>query len=162
PQVGLCRARNRGIGATDAPYVAFTDDDIVAEQGWLANLYRTIREEQCAVVGGRIRVRSAEGLPPWIDATLLGCLRRPDLGDRRIAMDGVKAYPFGANMIFDRRALQSAGAFDEHMGRRGEGRRWWQLVKGEEQELVARILRGGGRSIYAPNALVWHCIRADQ
>jgi len=162
PEIGLCRARNRGVAATGAPYIAFTDDDIVAEPRWLANLYGTIREERCAVAGGRIRVRSPREMPPWVDRTLLGCLGELDLGARRVPMDGVESYPFGANMIFERRALQSAGLFDESLGRRGEGRRWWQLVKGEEQEIVGRILRDGGRSIYAPDAILWHCIRAEQ
>src|SRR6185295_225181 len=36
--VGLSRARNTGLNAAAAPYVAFLDDDARAERGWLEAL----------------------------------------------------------------------------------------------------------------------------
>jgi glucosyl-dolichyl phosphate glucuronosyltransferase len=163
PRLGLSRARNRGIASTCAPVLAFTDDDIVAETSWLDALWSTMQQNQCDVVGGRIRLLTQHPVPVWVDARLLGCLGALDLGEHPVTMDGNTLYPFGANMMFDRRAFRRAGAgFDERLGRRGGGRRWWELLKGEEQELVERIVRAGGRALYCPDAVVWHRVAAEQ
>lgn len=155
-RVGLCVARNRGVRATAAPLLAFTDDDVVADSEWLVELLGAHRTGCCDVVGGRIRVAGAEPLPSWLDRSLLGCLGELDLGDEPVPFDGRQTYPFGANMLFRRERLERAGGFDERLGRVGEGRRWREVIKGEEQVLVARILRAGGRAMYAPGAVVEH------
>ncbi|MBY0276531.1 glycosyltransferase [Candidatus Binatia bacterium] len=161
PRVGLCVARNRGVRESAAPLLAFTDDDVVPEPDWLAELLAAVDAVPCEVVGGRIDVASPAPLPAWLEGDLLGCVGRLDLGDEPVAFDGRQTYPFGANMLFRREPLQRASGFDEHVGRVGSGRRWWQVVKGEEQLLVTRILGAGGRAMYAPRARVAHCIEHD-
>jgi glycosyltransferase involved in cell wall biosynthesis len=155
-RVGLCVARNRGVRATTAPLLAFTDDDVVTDSDWLAELLDAQRTGCCDVVGGRIRVAGEDPFPSWLDRSLLGCLGELDLGDEPVPFDGRQTYPFGANMLFRREWLERAGGFDERLGRVGEGRRWREVIKGEEQVLVARILRAGGRAMYAPGAVVEH------
>jgi succinoglycan biosynthesis protein ExoM len=38
---GVATARNAGLAATDAPYVAFLDDDEEAQANWLSDLFET-------------------------------------------------------------------------------------------------------------------------
>lgn len=158
PRLGLCVARNRGVRESAAPLLAFTDDDVVPQPDWLAELLATVDATSCEVVGGPIDVASPVPLPTWLEGDLLGCVGQLDLGDELVAFDGRQTYPFGANMLFRRQALQRAGGFDEQVGRVGSGRHWWEVVKGEEQLLVTRILAAGGRAMYAPRARVSHWV----
>ena len=58
---GLSLARNLGLGATRAPWVAYLDDDAVPQPDWAAALLATIGRlpESAAALGGRI-------LPVWV------------------------------------------------------------------------------------------------
>ena len=54
PTPGLSIARNRGIAATRAKYIAFIDDDARADCDWLANILACFhRDERIALGGGR-------------------------------------------------------------------------------------------------------------
>jgi succinoglycan biosynthesis protein ExoM len=49
---GVATARNVGLAATDAPYVAFLDDDEEAGPNWLGDLYETHRQTGADVTFG--------------------------------------------------------------------------------------------------------------
>src|SRR5262245_8681240 len=52
PEKGIVPARNRGIREADGRWIAFFDDDQLADVRWLAELYRGANEKRCSVVGG--------------------------------------------------------------------------------------------------------------
>jgi succinoglycan biosynthesis protein ExoM len=69
PIRSIAHARNLGVRkALDAgaDFVAFTDDDCVASEGWLAELVRVAGAHHGDVVWGRLRHDYEAGTPDWI------------------------------------------------------------------------------------------------
>lgn len=61
-------ARNAGVRASQAPFIAFLDDDSEVEPGWLDALYETIVASGADTVSGPVRAKF-EGAPPEWDKT---------------------------------------------------------------------------------------------
>lgn len=162
PEQGLSYARNRGINSTDSRYLVFIDDDILVEPQWLHAIYSIFKEKDSDAVGGRIWVRSPSELPKWIMEEMPSDLGHLDYGDVPIRIDGHKKKLFGGNMAFDRRIFELIGLFDVRRGRRGEGRKWEELLKGEESDIFHRIADASGRIDYSPDAIVYHKILPHQ
>ena len=157
PAPGLSRARNRGIHEAAAPTIAFIDDDAAASPGWLASYVRLFAEERNAwSAGGPIAVRWMSARPRWWTGGLDEIFNRWDRGPKRHALRYPKV-PIGTNMAFRRSAFDTAGLFDEGLGRTGGS-----LNAGEEAEIALRIRAAGGRSYYEPGALVHHFGYADR
>lgn len=57
---GTSAARNAGILASRAPIVAFTDDDCIPNQDWLAELIRPYERDEVAGVGGLVSIARVE------------------------------------------------------------------------------------------------------
>src|SRR4051812_39955213 len=56
PEKGIVPARNRGIRESRGRWIAFFDDDQLADRGWLTELYRGANERRCRVVGGSVHL----------------------------------------------------------------------------------------------------------
>ena len=162
PQQGVSHARNRGIQSTDSRFLAYVDDDTLVEPNWLKAIYSTFERNHGDAVGGRIWIRSPYRLPKWINEDMRGFLGHLDFGDAPFRMDGRKAYPFGANMAFDRRVFDRIGLFDVRIGRKGEGRKREELFKSEEPDLFRRLADAEGIIDYAPDAISYHKILPHQ
>jgi Glycosyl transferase family 2 len=69
PVPGVATARNAGLAATQAPLIAFLDDDEVASPGWLAALLEGQTQTGADVVFGPITGR-APSAEPWLQPYL--------------------------------------------------------------------------------------------
>jgi GT2 family glycosyltransferase len=165
PVPGASRARNRGLREARCDVVAFLDDDVAVDPGWL----RAVREAWAATPG----VGAVTGLilPAALDtaAQLLvqayggfdkGFTRRVfDLDAHRIDHPLypylVGAYGSGANAAFDRARLLRLGGFDERLGPGTRTR------SGEDLDVLLRTVLDGAAVVYEPAALVRHHHRAD-
>ncbi len=58
-------ARNAGLHATGTPLVAFMDDDLELERGWLDHLVDTLERTGADVALGPVRPRFAGARPAW-------------------------------------------------------------------------------------------------
>jgi len=142
--LGLNAARNAGIAAATGELIAFVDDDVRVQAGWLDALLRAAREHPetdvftgpiIARLEGRAAHRRTCGRegPP---------ITHTDLG----AADREVRRAWGANMAIRASAFGAVGRFDPH-------RRCWG---GDEEEWEERLLAAGGRIRYVAAARLEH------
>jgi len=71
---GVSFARNRGLQESEATWIAFFDDDEIAEPDWLLQLMKAAKEQDVKCVGGGVRLKLDEGsdreLRPWVRVML--------------------------------------------------------------------------------------------
>jgi len=142
---GLSRARNQGIAACTTAVIAFTDDDCLAERGWIEALTEPI-------VSGRAEAVAGRTLPATCDesteetSSFYAPRGRPVFSRR--------THPWrvggGGNFAASRVALRRAGPFDERFGPGAP------LESAEDMDMVHRLLRAGERIVYAPGAVIRH------
>lgn len=157
PTPGLSAARNLGVNLSQAPLVAFCDDDAVVSSGWLEALVDVFQTEPTAgVAGGPVIPIWPGAQPPWVHAWLKGFFTVVDHGDRRRKLTG-NEWLAGTNVAFRRDALLKAGGFDEKLGRRST-----LLLSNEEIALSRRLAELGFGSFYEPKASVHHKVHADR
>lgn len=140
PQPGVATARNVGLAATEAPLIAFLDDDEAASTGWLAALLDAMRDTGAAVVFGPIRGRVPE-TAGWTRAYL-----ERFFGREGPAATGLIAAPYGCgNSLMARaEALPGAAPFSPAADQTG----------GEDDILFAAVAERGGRFGWAADAWV--------
>jgi O-antigen biosynthesis protein len=161
PVPGLDRARNRAITSSRSEIVAFTDDDVSVDAGWVEAIGR--------IFAGEPDVDAVTGLvvPDEMDveAQLLfeeygGFSRGFDRRYERVdTVSGERAarrhggsgrFGTGANMAFRRRVFDRIGLFDPALdvGTPTNG--------GGDLEMFFRVLKEGGTLVYEPAAIVRH------
>jgi GT2 family glycosyltransferase len=142
---GLSRARNEGLAAATAEVVALTDDDVLAEPGWLAALVDAVVEAgPGAVVTGAVREGEPEVDGGFVPASAHGAERAVYRGRQQ------RDVLAGGNLGAYRQALLDAGAFDERLG---AGSRY---PAAEDNDLGLRLLDAGFAIVYEPTAVVVH------
>jgi glucosyl-dolichyl phosphate glucuronosyltransferase len=159
---GLNYARNSGALGSNGKYFVFIDDDIYVSPTWLTSMYGALERSDADAVGGRIHLDPSLVLPVWIQPEIYGFLGYQDCGEVPFQMDGIKKYPFGGNMAFNRRVTDMIGLFNAELGRRGVGEKRTELFKGAETDYFHRLARAGGKIFYEPSAIVYHQIKPFQ
>jgi O-antigen biosynthesis protein len=165
PRVGLSVARNRGIVETDAELVAFTDDDVVADPGWLEWLLTPLGEPKVMVSCGMVLPLELQTEAQKRFEQYAGFSKgmvRCSYDLRSGPVPGRLLYPFvngvvgvGNNMAFRRSALLAAGGFDPALGAGSP------TGSCEETWAFSQAILRGGCIVYEPRALCWHEHRKD-
>lgn len=148
PNIAL--ARNRGLTAAQGDYVAFIDDDAVAEPFWLAGLAQGLAQPGVVAAGGFVRGRDGVRYQ-WrgeiVDRTGRHIpLSLPD--DQIILRGGTSAgvpEVMGTNCAYDLDALRTIGGFDPAFA--------YYL---DETDVNIRLAAGGGMVAFVPWAQVHH------
>ncbi len=165
PVPGLSSARNAGLRAARNAVVAYTDDDVVADAGWLRGIALGFsRGGDVACVCGTVpsgelrtlsqayfdwRVSWSENLEPRIYR-----LSEPP-ADLPLFPFQVGAYGTGANFAVRRDVVRALGAFDERLGAGTRTR------GGEDLDLFFRVLAAGHALAVEPSSIIWHRHRSD-
>jgi O-antigen biosynthesis protein len=156
PIVGLSRARNTGASAARGEFVAYIDDDAVAEPGWLDAHAAAFRDRSVAATAGRVLPTPSATLAAqnWVAAV-------EDHGDAPFHVDRASPDWFeqanfggigiGANMAFRSGLFEAGWGFHESLGI-GEGER----PLGEEHYAFFTLIKEGHVIAYVPDAVVYH------
>ncbi|HEY6231367.1 MAG TPA: glycosyltransferase [Pyrinomonadaceae bacterium] len=154
PVVGLSRARNTGLNAAAARYVAFLDDDARAAPGWLEALVNAFEQTspKPAAVGGPVSLDWQGEKPSWVPERHLSLYTCVDHGLQSRLLDKGE-YLVGANLAFDKAQLLSLGGFDAKLGRQGT-----VLLSGEEAAILSQLRRNGFPIFYEATATVSHSV----
>ncbi|HEY9280760.1 MAG TPA: glycosyltransferase [Eoetvoesiella sp.] len=129
---GPAAARNAGWHIARAPIIAFTDDDTIADPGWLSAGLSAMASGAHAAVGAIIMPLPEKLTDYEKDA---GRLQQAEFAT--------------ANCFVRRDALEMVGGFDE---------RYTQAWR-EDSDLHFSLLKNGCLIIRAPNAIVMHPLR---
>ncbi len=144
PNKGIVPARNRGIREAQGRWIAFFDDDQLADARWLAELLKGTSEQRCRVAGGSVYLT----LPSGCNRTLHPVVRML-LGEARLSEVpqpyGGRLSPGCGNLIVERSVFDQVGVFERTVSGRGE-----------DTDLFSRIERAGIPAWYFPTAIVRH------
>ena len=140
-------ARNAGVRATNAAWIAFVDDDQTLDPDWLIGVAEAIATQPHDGFFGAIEAQfeSPDSATPMVRGLFGRALDAP-LGEELFALGPKKtrAFPLStANSLF-KRATTLAGErpFDPAFGAGG----------GEDYDLLCRLERGGARWAWMPGA----------
>lgn len=161
PTPGLDRARNRAIEVSSGEIIAFTDDDVSVDTGWVDAIGRIFATEpDVAAVTGLVVPDEIDVEPQRLFEEYGGFSRGFDRRYERVdTVSGERAarrhggagrFGTGANMAFRRATFERIGTFDPALdvGTPTNG--------GGDLEMFFRVLKEGGTLVYEPSAIVRH------
>lgn len=162
---GLGAAHNGGLAVARGDILAFTDDDVLADRHWLAEMVSPFVEDPAvAAVTGLILPAELE-TPAQLMLEAHGRFtkgfapRRFDLAANR---PGDRLFPFaagrlgsGANMAFEAAHLRRLGGFDPALGTGTAAK------GGDDLDAIYRTIASGRTLAYQPGAIVWHHHRRE-
>jgi len=155
PRPGLDNARNRGLAAATAPIVAYTDDDALADPGWLGAVAAGFFSDDVDCVTGLVLPSELETVDQILFEDVYGgmgkgfCERIISFRDRR-AWYRPHGFGVGANMAFRRAALEQMEGFDPRLdtGTPTGG--------GGDLDAFQRVAELEGTVVYRSDAIVSH------
>jgi glycosyltransferase involved in cell wall biosynthesis len=146
---GVSAARNRGVAEARGEWIAFMDDDQVADAKWLAGLWETAQRRKVRCVGGVNRLKLPAGQERRTLSkplqSLLGCT----LGIDAEGQYPPKHAPGAGNLLVHRGVFDEVGTFDESLS-----------AGGEDVDLYRRIFARGERAWCTPLAITFHVVPA--
>jgi glycosyltransferase involved in cell wall biosynthesis len=165
---GLGIARNAGLAAAyNAEYVAFTDDDVVLDELWLAWLLAPFCEDGVEAATGlvmplrldsvaqkRFEIYAGFGKGLVRDVFSLRMERKDDRF-RLIYPYSGGMFGSGNSMAFRRESLLARGGFDPALGA------GTPTGGGEDIAAFTDLILRGARLVYEPRSVCWHEHRSD-
>lgn len=150
---GLGFARNTGVKNSRGTYVAFMDDDALADSKWLETavyLFKSVKPSPIAL-GGPILPFYNSIKPSWFKDDY----ESRTWGDKSRFLKPFESFS-GSNMIFRKKIIDKSGGFDVKVGMTGDC-----ISVGEETALFDNIWSNYGdfsQMFYSPHLLVFHLV----
>lgn len=162
---GLARAHNTGLRLVHNPVVAFTDDDVVVDRGWVRALVAQFAAaDDVGCVTGLIWPAELETVAQAMIEEHSGFGK--GFERRRFNLNGSRPadplFPYtagslgsGANMAFRTSVLREIGGFDPALGAGSRGR------GGDDLAAFVDVILAGYALVYEPAAIVHHHHRRE-
>lgn len=141
PEPGVSNARNAGLAATTAPFIAWLDDDEEAPPHWIGALHAAHQGLAADVTFGPVRGR-ADAAAPWKRTYLDAFFSR--VGPDQTGVTEV-VHGCGNAMMTRATALAATAPFDVRANETG----------GEDDRLFQQLTNEGRRFAWAAEAWVW-------
>lgn len=141
---GLSVARNRGAREATGEILAFTDDDCIPDEDWLARLGAAYDDAAWVAAGG-----PNIPPPPRTEAEAVVALA-PGAPTHVLISDEEAEHLPGCNFSVRKEALDAIGGFHEVF-----------TTAGDDVDICWRLRAAGGRLRYVPGAMVWHYRRGS-
>lgn len=157
PEVGASRARNCGFRESRGELIAFLDDDVEVDKGWVKALREVSRQyPNAAAFGGRATADWIRPPPRWLAMSgpyevRAGAYVAHDRGDESFRYHRRAILPITANCAVRRWAWRKYGGFRPDLDRKGK-----ELLSGGDTEFFRRLILGGDEVVYAPKMTVSH------
>jgi glycosyltransferase involved in cell wall biosynthesis len=140
---GIGSARNKGVMEARGRWIAFFDDDQLADPDWLAELYRVARTGGADCVDGQVNILFPAGFHP-------GPKVRAMFGEKFVKRDIKRKSPIDTlgtgNILINRYLFDKLGYFDV------------AYEVAEDADFFMRVAQGGFKICYAHKALIHHVI----
>ncbi len=147
---GVVHARNCGVANARGEWIAFFDDDQLADPHWLAELLRAASEQKVRCVGGFVMLQLPDGesrnLSP-VCRILLG----ETVGRKSAQKYDHRFTPGTGNLMVHRTAFEEVGTFNPEFHERGE-----------DTDFFLRMLHAGMSGWFTPAAIVHHVIPPER
>ena len=143
---GIAPARTRGVREASGEWIAFFDDDQIADPSWLKELLGLAHEKDTLCVGGPRFLKLPQDRLAALSPVCRGILGEVDHGPEPKKC-GRKSLPNTGNALTHRKVFEAVGYFDE-------SRAWG----GEDPEFFWRAVQAGFEAWYTPRAVVYHLI----
>ena len=139
---GKSYALNAGIKAAEGDIVAFTDDDCIVDNSWLATVVREFQSDpSLSVVGGRVELYDKRDYPVSI-RTFRDRIRLTSTAQ-------LFSLIIGCNMAVRRTIFEQVGDFDVRFGP-------GTAIVVDDVDFIFRAFKRGLKIVYAPNVLLYH------
>ena len=154
-RLGVAIARNTGARMSRGRYIAFFDDDNVADVNCVRELLRAYDEivPKPSIVAGRIDLDwEGKERPLWFSDRYDRWVSRYDFGDqpRQLTPDD---YIVTMNVAFDKEDYLASGGIREDLSRKGR-----MFITSGDVDLFVRMLSLGLHAYYQPSAQAFHFV----
>ena len=152
PRQGIAHGRNAGIAAARAGIIAFTDDDVVVTENWIATINRGLAENtDVDYIGGKILPDWSEPPPQWLTVDHWWPLALLDRGDNHFYVNASNPLCLPtANASFRREIFSRLGLFSPDFSGR------------EDHEFFVRLWQQGGQGLYEPDLVVMAKVQPER
>jgi len=160
PRPGKTRAQNRALDAAHGALIVLSDDDVVADVGWLDAFYRAAeRWPDISIFGGQIDPVLEKPAPDWLSKSGAQeqLVRRFSYYRPRADEGHTDIYPLGPNTAIRFASLHDI-RFDETLGPDGTS----QYVSSGDTAFIKALVDQGESIVFVPDARIDHVVRPAQ
>jgi glycosyltransferase involved in cell wall biosynthesis len=152
PRQGIAYGRNAGIAAARAGIIAFTDDDVVVTDNWIAAIKRAFAENpDVDYIGGKILPDWTDPPPNWLTVDHWWPLALLDRGNDRFHVNASNPLCLPtANASFRREVFSRIGLFTPEFSGR------------EDHEFFVRLWQQAGQGLYEPELVVMAKVQPER
>lgn len=144
--VGIARARNKSTYEARGQWIAFFDDDQLAEANWLIELFKTAQQTDSLCIGGARLLRLSSQPSNHLHRICRAFLGEMIVNKVEQKRDR-KFFPDTGNTLVHRTVFDTVGGFDESM-----------LWGGSDLDFFRKVRMAGFDVWQTPGAVVYHVI----